>query len=224
MRNIMTVFARSPFVPLQMHMEKVFICVEKIPETLAAYAEGDSGTVEKISAQISKAEHEADIIKHEIRGSLPRGLFMPVNRSSILKILDVQDKIANKAENLGILLTFKQAKRFDGFDGPFNDFFEKCLATFYAAGVVIEQLDELVETGFGGQEAHNVHGLIDKVALLEHEADVSQRELIRTLLLHENVISYGDFFLWTRVIRQLGGIADSADALAAAVRILLESN
>jgi len=224
MKNIMSVFGRSPFVPLQMHMEKVSVCVNKIPETLELYRQEDTEGVEKISKQISKLEHEADLIKHDIRGSLPRGIFTPVNRSSILKILDIQDKIGNKSENTAILLTFKQAKKFDGFDDALSEFTNLCIATFHGAEVVIERLDELLETGFGGHEAHNVHELIDKVAVLEHEVDVSQRELIRKLLKYEDSISYGDFFLWTRIIRQLSGIADSADELAAAVRLLLEAH
>lgn len=224
MRNIMNVFGRSPFIPLQMHMEKVSVCVEKIPEILVAYKAHDTAAVESIAKKLSRLEHEADIIKHDIRGNLPRGLFMPVGRSSILSILDIQDKIANKSENLGVLLTFKQAQYFDGFDAVFDVFLENCLSTFYASRDVIERLDELLETGFGGHEANSVQKLIDVVALKEHEADVSQRELIRALLLHEDTVSYGDFFLWTRVIKQLGGIADSADRLGAAVRIILESN
>jgi uncharacterized protein len=224
MKNIMSVFGRSPFVPLQMHMEKVSACVERIPEILEVYKQGDTEAVEKISKKISKLEHEADVIKYDIRSSLPRGIFTLVNRSSILNILDIQDAIANKSENLGVLLTFKNAKRFDGFDEALHEFMEKCIETFQGAQLVIDRLDELVETGFGGQEAHSVHELIDRVAVLEHEVDVNQRELIRMLLEHETSISYGDFFLWTRMIQQLSGIADSADELAAAVRLFLETN
>jgi uncharacterized protein len=224
MRNIMSMFGRSPFIPLQMHMEKVSACIEKIPEILEVYRQEDVDAVDKLSKKISKLEHEADVIKHDIRGSLPRGIFTLVNRSSILKILDIQDTIANKAENFGVLLTFKQAKRFDGFDEALNEFMEKCIATFIGAQLVIDRLDELVETGFGGQEAHSVHELIDRVAVLEHEVDVNQRELIRKLLEYETSISYGDFFLWTRMIKQLSGIADSADELAAAIRLILETN
>ncbi len=223
MRNVMKIFGRSPFIPLQMHMEKVAVCVDKIPEILDAYKKGESEKVEEISKKISKLEHEADLIKHDIRNNLPRGLFMPVDRSNILSILDIQDKIANKAENMGVLLTFKLAGSVEQFDAVFNIYLEKCLKTFYATRDVIERLDELLETGFGGVEAHKAITLIDKVALMEHETDVSLREVIKTLLMYEDSITFGDFFLWSRVVRQIGGIADSSDKLAAAVRIILVS-
>jgi uncharacterized protein len=223
MRNIINVFGRSPFVPLQMHMEKVVECIEQVPIILEAYRQEDSKKVESLANQISKLEHNADQIKHDIRNNLPRGLFMPVDRSKLLKILSLQDGIANRAENMAVLLTFKQVKRFDGFDAVFDIFVEKCLETFGLARNIIELLDELLETGFGGTEAIKVHELIDKVSLKEHEADVSQRELLRLLLSYEDTMSYGDFFLWTRVIQQISGIADRADNLAATVRNTLES-
>ncbi|MFT5395294.1 MAG: putative phosphate transport protein (TIGR00153 family) [Gammaproteobacteria bacterium] len=223
MRNIISVFGRSPFVPLQMHMEKVVECVEQIPIIIEVYRRGDSEKVGAIADKISKLEHKADLIKHDIRNSMPRGLFMPVDRSKLLKILSLQDGIANRAEDAAVLLTFKQAKGFEGFDAAFDIFMNNCLATFNLSRNIIELLDELLETGFGGIEANKVNELIDKVALKEHEADVSQKELVRLLLAHEDSISYGDFFLWTRVIQQISGIADRGDKLAATIRNTLES-
>lgn len=224
MRSIISVFGRSPFVPLQMHMEKVTECVRQIPGLLDAYRKREGDTVDSLSAKISKLEHEADQLKHEIRNNLPRGLFMPVDRANLLRILDIQDSIANRSENLAVLLTFKQANSFDGFDTAFDNFRDKCLATYDGARIIVERLDELLETGFGGVEAHKVHELIDQVELKEYESDVSQRELVRLLLTHEDEITYGDFFLWTRVIQQLGGIADKSDNLAATIRNTLASN
>lgn len=224
MRSIVSVFGRSPFIPLQMHMEKVTECVRQIPGLLEAYRDEDARTVELLAKKISKLEHNADQIKHEIRNNLPRGLFLPVDRSNLLRILDIQDAIANRSENLGVLLTFKQAKSFSEFDTAFDHFKNDCLATYEGARNIIERLDELLEAGFGGIEAHKVHELIDQVERKEYESDVSQRELLRLLLMHEDDISYGDFFLWTRVIQQLGGIADKSDNLAAAIRNTLVSN
>ena len=223
MRSIINVFGRSPFVPLQMHMEKVVACVEQIPKIFDLYRQGDSKEVGSLAEHISKLEHDADQIKHDIRNSLPRGLFMPVDRSKLLEILSLQDGIANRAEDVAVLLTFKQAKSFDDFDAAFDIFMGKCLETFNLARNIIELLDELLETGFGGLEAQKVHELIDKVSLKEHEADVSQRELLRLLLDYEDSISYGDFFLWTRVIQQVSGIADRSDKLAATIRNTLET-
>lgn len=224
MRGIAKVFGRSPFVPLQMHMEKVAECVICVQQVFEPYRNGDMERVRSLAEEMSMFEHEADHLKHDIRNNLPRGLFLPVDRANLLRILSTQDSIANHAENVGVILTFKQARVFDGFDAAFDTFLEKSMETFSLARSIVGELDELLETGFGGAEANTVRELVDKVALKEHETDVCQHELVRSLLAHENDISYGDFFLWTRIIRQISTIADKSESLAVEVRSTLESN
>lgn len=224
MRSIAKVFGRSPFVPLQMHMEKVAECVDEIPKIIDAYRHKKKDKVKSLAQRISRLEHAADLIKHDIRNNLPRGLFMPVDRANLLRILSVQDSIANRAENIAVLLTFKQASTFEGFDVLFDDLVTKSLESFTLTREIIGQLDELLETGFGGVQALTVRELVDKVAHKEYETDVIQRDLLREMLTHEQSISYGDFFLWTSIIRQVARLADRCEELATSVRMTLESH
>jgi len=224
MRSISKLFGRSPFIPMQMHMEKVAECVALIPEIMTAYRNGASDAVASLSHKISGLEHEADDIKHDIRNNLPRGMFMPVDRANLLRIVAIQDSIADRAENISVIMTFKQARVFEGFDQPFDTFLNSSLKTFELSHATINRLDELLESGFSGYEANSVRELVDQVALTEHETDVHQHELVRILLANEDSISYGDFYLWTRIIRQIAAIADRAENLAMEVRTTLESN
>ncbi len=148
---------------------------------------------------------------------------MPVDRANLLHILNLQDSIANRAENIAVLLTFKQARTYKGFEVAFDAFVTKCLEAFSLARNILDHLDELLETGFGGIEAQNTMKLVDMVAEKEYETDIGQRELVRELLAHEDVVSYGDFFLWTRIIRQVASVADQSEKLATAIRMTLES-
>jgi predicted phosphate transport protein (TIGR00153 family) len=203
-------------------MEKVSECVARIPEIFAAYAEGDEERVQQLADQISKLEHEADLVKHDIRDGMPRGLFMPVDRSALLQILSVQDSIANRAENIAVLLTFKLARTFEPFATKMNAFITKNLEAFEGARKIVGELDELLESGFGGAEARKVREMVDSVGVIEYEADVLQGELLRELFQHEDELSYGDFFLWTRIIRQVSQLADRSDNLATSIRTTLE--
>lgn len=223
MRSIAKVFGRSPFVPLQTHMEKVAECVGLVPGILAAYFEGRSPLVAELADQLSTLEHEADVIKDDIRNSLPRGLFLPVDRGHLLTILLHQDALANLAENVGVLLTLKQAATYPGLRELIEGFAGKCIEAFEQARLIIGELDELLETGFGGAEATKVKEMIDRVSRLEFEADRMQHDVVKGLLSHEEELSYGDFFLWARVSRQIGHLADRSDNLAAAVRRAIET-
>jgi len=205
-------------------MEKVADCVNEIPKIIDAYRHEKRDKVKSLSQKISRLEHAADLIKHDIRNNLPRGIFMPVDRANLLRILSVQDSIANRAENIAVLLTFKQARTFDGFEPVFDELVTKSLESFTLTRDIIAHFDELLETGFGGVQAQTVQELIDKVAHKEHETDVIQKELLRDLLAHEHNISYGDFFLWTSIIRQVARLADRCEELATSVRMTLESH
>lgn len=223
MRTIAKVFGQSPFIPMQLHMEKVAESVNMLPVIVAAYRQGDSVLVRDLSEKISRREHEADQIKNDIRNSMPRGLFMPVDRTNLERMISIQDSIANCAEDIGVLLTFKQASVFEGFETGFDVFLNLSLEAFGLARNIIEALDELLETGFGGIEAQAVRNLVDQVAAKEHETDVRQQELVRLILKHEQDISYGDFYLWTRIIQKVAAIADRSENLALEVRITLDS-
>lgn len=224
MRSIAKVFGRSPFIPLQMHMDKVTECVECIPLVFESYRNQDSETVKSISDRITMLEHEADLIKHDIRNNMPRGLFLPVDRANLLRILTIQDSIANRAEDISVLLTFKQAGVYEGFEPAFDEFLNMSLEAFKMTSKIINELDELVETGFGGVEAQSVRKMVDEVAQKEHDTDVCQKELLRSLLSHEDSITYGDFFLWTRIIRQVATIADRSENLAVEIRTTLDTS
>jgi predicted phosphate transport protein (TIGR00153 family) len=223
MRTIANLFGRSPFIPLQAHMQKVAECVELVPAAFEAFIAGEGEKVEELAGRISKLEHEADQIKHDIAASLPRGLFMPVDRARLVDILGLQDSLANRAENIAKLMTFKAARAFPGFDDLFRQFLAKCTETFDGTRRIVGELDELLESGFGGAEAEKVRAMVDQVALTEHEADVLNHQLIRELLLHEDQMSYGDFFLWTRIIRQTAQLSDRAESLAIGIRMTLEN-
>lgn len=224
MRSITQIFGKSPFIPLQMHMEKVAECIAEIPGIMQAYLHGDTEQVASLAIKISKLEHNADLLKHDIRKNMPRGLFMPVDRAKLLRILSLQDNIANRAENLAVLLTFKECSTFNAFDEHLATFLKNCLETFELAKRVIDEFDELLESGFGGVEAGTVNRLVDEVARKEYECDLCQRDVVSLLLRNEDKLSYGSFFLWTRIIQQIGGIADRSDNLCAAVRETIDAS
>ena len=119
MRTIVKLFSRSPFLPLQTHMEKVGGCVQKVAALFYALGQGDYETIEKLSKVISQLEHEADLAKYDIQSHLPRSMFLPVDRGRLLEILSIQDSIADKCENIAVMLTFKRLTILEPLQEPF---------------------------------------------------------------------------------------------------------
>ena len=214
-------FGRSPFVPLQLHLDKVTDCVEAATHLLQQISDGVQVDVDETARSISLLEHKADLVKNDIRNNLPRGLFMAIDRGQLLEMLSLQDSIADKAEDIGILMSLRTAKMIDSLVAPFKEYVEGNKEAFVHAKNVMRELDVLIESGFGGAEAGKVDQMIDAVAESEHKCDIMQRELMKQVLDHENEMSVGDFFVWQRLLHEIAGLSNYSEKLANRVRMLL---
>jgi predicted phosphate transport protein (TIGR00153 family) len=222
-RTIAKLFGRSPFGPLQAHMGKVAECVQAATNTFEAMKTGQWDQVEQGAAAVSKLEHEADLLKNDIRNHIPRSLFMPVDRSDLLEILGVQDSIADRAEDMAILLTFRPKWPLpQEIAATFEAFHQRNLEAFEAVRLILGELDELLESSFGGNEAEKVKLMVDDVALKEHEVDVLQRELLKGVLAHEDAFTKGEFHLWMKLIEGFAALSNLSEKLAYRIRMTLE--
>ncbi len=222
MNTLLNLFGRSPFSPLDTHMEEVSRCVYMLKDLFKALEKKDYDQVEKIANKISKQEHQADLTKNDLRNHLPKRIFLPIARENLLHILSIQDSIADRAEDVAVLTTLKELEVIEPFKTEFNEFLEKNIETFEGARKVIKELHELLETTFGGVEAEKVRQMVHQVALKEHETDVVQRKMLKALLSAEDKMSYTTFYVWQRIFEELGSIADLSENLAYQVRLTLE--
>src|SRR5437868_6129719 len=103
MRSIVNLFGRSPFIPLRQHMEKVALCVRLLSQLFDALLGQRYDRVQEIALQIQSYEHEADRTKNDLRNHLPKSLFLPIDRTQLLEILTLQDRLADKAEDISVL-------------------------------------------------------------------------------------------------------------------------
>lgn len=222
MRVFTNLFSRSPFSPLQAHMEKVAVCVHKMEELFAAYREGDFDKLNELEKEISELEHAADLTKNEIRNNLPKGLFLAVNRGDLLEILSLQDTIADKAEDVAVLMTLKKLEPLEGLEEDLKKFMDKNIEAVDHARNIIREMDELLETSFGGKEAVKVIDMIEETAYLEHEADVLQRILLKKLFSYEDSLPYSSFFLWITILETIASLGNLAEKLGNRIRMLLD--
>lgn len=222
MLTILNLFGRSPFAPLASHMESVTHCVYLIRDLFKAVENEEFSEHESIVQKIREYEHQADMTKNDIRNHLPKSLFLAIDREELLKILTIQDSIADLAEDIAILTTFKKLQILSAFRDEFHEFLDKNIETFDGARMIIKELHELLESSFGGSEVEKVKGMVDDVAFKENQADLIQQKLLKNLIDAEDEISYTTFYLWQRIFEKVGGIANLAENLALSVRTTLE--
>ncbi len=223
MSTLGRLFGKSPFTPLQTHMAKVTECVRKSKELFTLLEARDYDGIAKLAKKISKLEHAADLTKIELRNNLPRGIFLPVHRSNILEVLTLQDSLADKAEDIGILLTFRNIILYPEIMDAFSEFLSKNYEAFERVWKVIDQIDELVEFSFSGLEAVKVNEMVEEVAFAEYEADKLQRTLMKILYnMDTQKVAIAEFILIIQLVQEIAQLSNLSEKLAYRVRMMLE--
>lgn len=221
MSIISKLFGKSPFEPLHQHMLKVKECVDLVKPLMELFIKGEGDKVKVFAKKIFRAEHEADLVKKEIRNNLPKSIFLPVARDDILSFLKEQDNIADSAEDLAALLILRKMKVPEELKEELKDFVDKVLKTYEVAMNVSSEIKVLAETSFGGVEAHKVMELIEQVKLNEYEADKAQMIAAKKLFSIEKKLDPVSVMMWLHIFRELGNLANHAENAGDRMRMML---
>ncbi len=214
-------FGRSPIKPLQEHMAKVQACVEQLKPLFEAVIANDQDAVANVRQKIAQMEHDADILKWELRYHLPTGLFMPVDRRDLLDILMMQDKIANQTKDIAGLILGRRMKLPEKMHEPIIKFGKRSIDASSQALKIIKELDELVETGFRGIEVERVQDMISELNAIESDTDKIQVELRDILFDLEDDLRPTDVMFTYQLIEGIGKVADLAQRVGSRLQLLL---
>ena len=216
-----SLFGRSPFKPMQQHMRIVKKCASQVTKLFEALCDDDQEKVATIKEQIFDLENEADEIKNQLRAHLPKSLFMPVDRRDLLEVLDLQDNIADTAQDIAGLLVERKMDVMEGMGEPLLNMVRRCVDACDQAARIIERLDELVETGFRGPESDAVIEMVEQLNKIESDTDQMGVELTRSLFAHEDKMNPVSVVLWYDLIIMIGELADYAEKVGNRLRLLL---
>ena len=221
MRSILSMFSKSPFKPLGSHMDKVRACVDQIKPLFKALDRRDYDEVGNVSELIVKLEHEADKIKDDIRTHMRQTVFLPVDKKDFMHLLSAQDDISDAVEDLAVLLRIKNLDTPESIKEPLSELVNHVVKTAYKGYDLIQELEALLESSFGGAEADKVDKATQVLGTLEWEADRKQFQLAQKLFSLGNQIDAADLFLWNEVIKKLGAVADKTEQIGKTLRIFL---
>ncbi|MAP10526.1 MAG: TIGR00153 family protein [Gammaproteobacteria bacterium] len=218
---ILAMFGRSPFRPLQHHMQTVENCVLLLGPFFEAIIAKDYGQAASVQQDITKFEDEADDQKHELRLHLPNTLFLPVDRRDLLEILTMQDSIANRAKDIAGLMLGREMEIPAQLEMAFLDYVRCSLEACSSARAAINELDELVEVGFRGPEVEHVQSLIADIDRKEKASDNIQVELRARLRQIERDMHPLDAMFLYRILEWLGDLADRAQRVGSRLQLVL---
>jgi len=218
---ILSLFGHSPIKPLQNHMQTVLQCVELLVPFFQAIAKEDWDKVESTYNLIADFEGKADDQKQDIRLHLPKSLFMPINRSDLIQLLSKQDKICNTAKDIaGIMLGRKQVVP-KKIATDMTAYVKSAVAVAVEAKVVIDELDELIGSGFGGREIDRINRCITKLEKTEDKNDKRQISLRAKLHEIETDLPPIDAMFMYKTIEAIGNLADRAQSAGEQIQVIV---
>jgi len=218
---IMQLFAHSPFTPMQEHLRVVLSCANEVPGLMKVFFVKDKAGLEAIRKRIFELENEADRIKNELRSHFPKSIFMAVDRRDLLDILDMQDSIADVAQDIAGMLVVRELECPEAIQAPLMALIERSVEACNRLGEIMEEFDTLVEHGFRGPESEKVLLMIDDLNKIETDTDEKGMQFTKQLFAHEQEFNPVSVILWLRIGRLIGDLANFAERTGNRHRLLI---
>ena len=219
--NFGKLFGKSPFKPVKKHMKIANQCVEKMPDALQAFFEKDKSKLKEIRHEIAQLESDADKIFEELQNRLPKTMFLPVDRRDLLDVLEMQEAISDRTEDIIGLMLDLSIDVPNEMRQPMKHLVEHCVSATNGAYDIVASFENLVETGFKGPHVEKTQKLITEVVSIETEADSIGTDISHALFEHGRDMHPVSVVFLYKLIGWIDDLADFSESLAIRSRLLL---
>ena len=214
-----SLFMTSPFEGLQEHAEKVKECAWAFQQAIECHITDQCQNFEEFRLELDKLESEADSIKRRIRGHLPKGTLMPVDKFQLFRYLREQDKVLDAVEEALDWLSFRSKPGIP--EALEKDF-------FLLVDAVMDPVEEMcrlvLETrkyfrNYSEKQRKIVKDIVHTLRRQEHDADKVE-DAIKEKLLNMQIEAITVFHM-IRLAETIGSIADHAENAGDMVRAMI---
>lgn len=219
--NFSQLFGKSPFKPMKEHMKITRECVQHIAPAVEAFFINDNSTLKSAKRTVSQLESDADRVIEELQNRLPSSMFLPVHRRDLLDVLEMQEAIADRTEDIVGLMLDLPMEVPEEMHEPILNLTHRAYDAVSTAYEIIACFEELVETGFKGPDAEKAHALIRQVVAIETDADHIGIDITHTLFAHAREMDPVSVVFLHRLIGWIDDLADYSETLAIRARLLL---
>ena len=206
---ILSMFITSPFSGLQEHAEKVKECALVFQQAMECYVSDQCNTFEEFRQEVVRLEREADAIKRRIRGHIPKGTLMPVDKFQLFMYLREQDNVLDAMEDSLDWLSYRP-------EPGIPEVLEKDFFLLVDSVIApIEELEKMVIEArkyfknYSKEQRVRVKDIIHGLRKKEHEADKLEHSLKRKTF--ELITDSTTIFHMVRLAEIIGSIADHAE-------------
>jgi predicted phosphate transport protein (TIGR00153 family) len=202
-------------------MRVVAKCMDEFKPLFDALFEKDQNRVREIAEKIDKIESEADEIKNGFRLTLPKSIFLPVARRDLLVLISEQDSIADSVENIAGILIAREMVVPEAIRDLLGELIQGTIDTYNKALKVIEELDTLLDVGFGGKYSSIVTDMIVDLKQTEEITDDVAKELNRALFSIEDQLKPVAVVFLYKLIKEIGEVANHSENVGDRILLFL---
>jgi predicted phosphate transport protein (TIGR00153 family) len=205
----LSMFMTSPFEGLQEHAEVVKDCAWVFQEAVECHISYKCSRFESLRGDIIEMEREADAIKRRIRGHIPKGTLMLVDKFQLFRYLREQDSVLDSVEDALDWLALRPDEMIPQ---------EIQQDIFHLVDTVVDPIDELSSmvtearkyfSTYKEKQRIIVKDIIRTLRLQEREADRVEHT-IKTKIFNMNVEPITVYHI-VRLAEIIGSIADHAE-------------
>ena len=212
-RTLSELISKSPFGPIQVHMEKSKQCAEELLVYLDAATSNDWDKATTSRQKIIQLEKDADELKAETRDLLPKGLFLFVPRGDLLDLIGLADEIPNTIKDVSGLMYGRKMIIPSQISTSFKEFSTEAVSAVTTASAAIDQLTEVSRLAFGSKASNELDKIIASLDSQEREIDQLEVVVRQQLFDIEKDLPPVDVMFLYDVINKIGQLADRAEQL-----------
>ena len=214
-------FHKKPFRPINLHMKNATKCVALMPAAIDAFFRADKDALKDIRQNIDKWEGEADEILEKLQRRLPKALFLSVNGHDLLDVLELQEAIADRTQDIVNLMLDLPVDVPEEMHQPVRQLVERCVAATNVAEKVVNSFVALAETRFKGPDAERIQNLIHETVAIETDADSLGIDITHIIFANRNSMDPVCTIFLYKLIHWIDDLADYAEKLAIRTRLLI---
>ncbi|MFP4687090.1 MAG: TIGR00153 family protein [bacterium] len=174
---------------IQEHLCSVKDCLEEFENMIFKYLEEDSDFVNS-SFAVHEKEHKADEIRRRIEAQIYEGAFMPLYRGDYITLVELVDKVANRAETISDFLAQQNPYVPPELKDRFRKLTAKVLECFEPLEKVVQALNnDWDEASRLAREVEELEQQVDRIEwgiikdlFEDEECDLAQKLQLRDLI------------------------------------------
>jgi len=212
-------FMTSPFDGLKEHAEKVKECALLFQQAIECRLSEKCYSFENFRNEVTRLESEADAIKRRIRGHLPLGTFLTVDKFQIFRYIKEQDEVLDKVEDTLDWISFKPDFTIqEEIAKNIKQLVDMTLNPIEELSLLIDKAREYFQT-YSEANRLKVKEVINKLRTYEHEADKIEKTLKRQIFMSET--DPVNVFFLIKLVEDIGDIADHAENTGDMMRAMI---